>query len=259
MRRIALGWALGWERVDPESFAKLISLLSAGLLSLCCIQASAQLDLDADFGVDGLLALQGIGPTDEGILDMQVDAFDRIIFVHVGTGTHGVDRSLADGTPDLSFGDDGRVSLDFTSAALMVAPDGAITVCGIADDRWQLARFQAAARRGDGGLVAAIQFGSSPSANDFLLLGVDEDGDSDLDFGTNGVATLDFAGQFDSISTLLVVPDWNGQGERIVAVGSARTGATRPPRCCCGTINCYWSASPATSSTRPGPTIPWSV
>ncbi len=61
---------------------------------------------------------------------------------------------------------------------------------------------------------------------DFVIARFQSDGTLDSSFGTAGVATYDFAAQFDFLHDLLIVPDWNGQGERILAVGSANTGSS---------------------------------
>jgi len=111
--------------------------------SFLCAPAGAQIDLDSGFGVDGLVAFQGRGPTDEGITDMQIDASDRISFVYAGTGTRGVGRYLADGSLDASFGVEGVVALDLFPRALVITPDGSIVVGGVRNNRWRLVRLLA--------------------------------------------------------------------------------------------------------------------
>ena len=150
----------------------------------------AQLGVQQSFGVDGRVALQGLGPNDERIVDMRVDASDRVVFVFNGAGSSGVGRLLADGTPDPDFGDGGIVFLGFTAAAVVVQTDGGIVIGGASTDAsgvdtWRLARLLA-------------------------------DGSVDSTFGSNGEKELVWFGETDDLNALAI--DGNGD---IVAAGRA--------------------------------------
>ena len=152
--------------------------------------AAAQLDLDRSFGVDGLNAIQVQGPTDESIIDMRVDAMDRVVFVYSGFGAAGVGRLLPDGALDPSFGSGGIVALEFTPAAVVVQSDGGIVAGGTSlgastTANWRLARFHA-------------------------------DGTVDTAFGDDGEIDLDWFSNSDQINSLAI----DAAGD-IVAAGRA--------------------------------------
>lgn len=150
------------------------------LVAIACFgarPAEAQLDLKASFGVDGLTAIQGQGPTDEGIVDMHVDATARVTFVYSGFGATGLGRLLPDGTLDAGFAEGGIVALGFTPAAVVVQADGGIVAGGTAGNSaaadWRLARFHA-------------------------------DGTVDTAFGDAGVLNLDWFENSDEINALAI-------------------------------------------------------
>jgi len=178
-----------------------------------------------------------------------------------GTDDIALARFLADGSLDTSFGDQGWAVVDLdgnTDAArdLVVQPDGKILVGGDGTfpshgftHDFAVVRFNA-----DGTLDAAFGVGGvarlsvdtfdeaaaiSLQANGQIILGgssdgdyvvarFDSDGSLDTDFGTDGIVVYDFLGQFDFMRDLLVIDDWDGQGERILAVGMARNGGSSP-------------------------------
>ena len=109
--------------------------LAIAIAFLWISPVTAQLGVQQSFGIDGRVALQGQGPNDERIVDMRVDASDRVVFVFNGAGSSGVGRLLADGTPDPDFGDGGIVFLGFTAAAVVVQTDGGIVIGGASTDR----------------------------------------------------------------------------------------------------------------------------
>lgn len=162
--------------------------------------------VDAGFGSDGAVTLDLDGGTDVAralhVLDdgRMLIAGEGQFFNSGGNGDLVVVRLLADGSLDTSFGNAGIARADSGATFEFAA---AITV--LADDR--------------------IIVGGSANS-DFVLAAFNADGSTASGFGNNGIVTLDFAGEFDAISALLTVPDWNGQGERIVAAGSARTGSS---------------------------------
>lgn len=169
---------------------KSVLILAAAVAFLWAVPAAAQLDLQTSFGVDGLAALQGAGPNDESIVDMRVDASDRIVFVFTGFGSSGVGRFLPDGSLDPDFGDGGIVFLRFSAAALAIQADGGIVVGGASTDAlgvdtWRLARLLS-------------------------------DGSVDNDFGSNGEVDFVWFGANDEINALAV--DANGD---IVVAGRA--------------------------------------
>ena len=169
---------------------KSVFTLAVAIAFLWAVPAAAQLDLQASFGVDGLVALQGQGPNDESLVDMRVDASDRIVFVFNGFGSSGVGRLLPDGTLDPDFGDGGTVFLSFSASAVAIQSDGGIVIGGTSRDAmgvetWRLTRLLA-------------------------------DGSVDVAFGTNGEQDFVWFGETDEINALAV--DANGD---IVAAGRA--------------------------------------
>lgn len=176
-----------------------------------------------------------------------------------GSLDFGMARFLADGSLDTSFGTSGWAVIDLDGDVdrardLIVQPDGKILVAGEAKfpshgytNDVVVVRFDA-----DGSLDAG--FGSNgvarhsintydwPSSvallaggriivgghsdKKFTLVGFTSNGSLDAGFGTGGVFQVDFAGQQDVLSDLIVLDNWQGQGERIVAVGGARTSSS---------------------------------
>jgi len=156
--------------------------LALAIAILWAAPSAAQLDLQASFGVDGRVALQGLGPNDERIIDMRVDAAERIVFVFNGFGSSGVGRLLPGGTLDPDFGDGGIVFLSFSAAAVAIQPNGGIVAAGVSRDAsgvdtWRLARLFA-------------------------------DGSVDSAFGTNGELDFVWFGETDDVNALAV--DANG-------------------------------------------------
>lgn len=99
--------------------------------------------------------------------------FLLLLFIHPAAG--------APGSLDLSFGSDGKVTVDFDSSAdfgtgIHVLPDGKLIVTGFSD-------------------------------NDFALLRLTEDGTLDTDFGTDGKVITDVAMSPQQVRDSLVTPD----------------------------------------------------
>ncbi len=161
--------------------------------------------LDTGFGVGGLLSIDVDGGGDVArAIKLQSDGRILLagdsIYPSLGYSQNmTVVRLMADGSRDTTFGDNGVAYAsvgDYDEGhALAVQSNGKILVGGIGNGDFAIARFQS-------------------------------DGTLDSTFGSAGVATYDFAAQFDFLQDLLILPDWNGQGERILAVGSARTGSS---------------------------------
>jgi len=155
------------------------------LVLLFSTPSVAQLDLDGGFGAGGLVALQGEGPTDEAIIDMDVDDSDRITFVFSGTGNQGIGRLRPDRALDPAFGDGGVTALPFFPAALARLADRSFVAAGQSDNRWRLAR-------------------------------VFEDGSIDQGFGDGGVLAVDWFDENDQV--FAVAPNADGN---LVVVGRA--------------------------------------
>ena len=178
-----------------------------------------------------------------------------------GTDDFAVARFLADGTLDTSFGSSGWSVVDLDGSAdtlhdLEVQADGRILLGGegyfpgsSGTRDFALVRLSSDGALdpsfGSGGVArvsvdtfdetAAIDLlaggdivlGGS-SSGDYVVIRFNGDGSLETSFGTAGVASHDFLGQYDFMRDLVVVDDWQGKGERIVAVGMARNGGSSP-------------------------------
>ena len=154
-------------------------------------------------------------------------------------------RYNTDGSPDLSFGRDGKQTTDFgvrhDGKAVAIQADGKIVVAGSTqtdDGNFALARYNRDGSldlsfSGDGeqstnfggqdhGHALAIQADgkilvTGASTNDFAVARYNTDGSPDLSFGRDGKQTTDFgAGGVDGASDVALQPDGN-----IVAVGTS--------------------------------------
>ncbi len=93
--------------------------------------------LDPDFGREGMVVTP-VGNGDDEITSMAVDRQGRIVVAGYTTGTLGravaVGRYLADGSPDLSFGDQGitltGIGKDVLARSMILDPEGRIVVAG---------------------------------------------------------------------------------------------------------------------------------
>ena len=177
-----------------------------------------------------------------------------------GTKDFGVARFLADGSLDTSFGNSGWVVMDLDGdndavRDLIVQPDGKIVVAG--DGRFPshgyTTDFVVVRLNADGSVdtgfgsngvvrhsvnnydwVSAVALlasgeiivGGPASSGEFLFMRFTASGSLDAGFGTGGVVEVDFAGEQDVLRDLIVLDDWQGQGERIVAVGNARSSSS---------------------------------
>ncbi len=125
--------------------------------------------LDTDFGQGGIVVTP-VGNGDDEITSMAVDRQGRIVVAGYTTGTLGhavaVGRYLADGSPDVSFGDHGitltGVGKDVMARSMVLDPEGRIIVAG--------------SYTGDSGLAGVV------------LLRYLGSGVLDTTFGTAGVA-----------------------------------------------------------------------
>ncbi|NOX81377.1 MAG: hypothetical protein GXP57_09895 [Deltaproteobacteria bacterium] len=133
------------------------------------VRYNADGSLDTDFGQEGMVVTP-VGNGDDEITSMVVDRQGRIVVAGYTTGTLGravaVARYLADGSPDVSFGDHGMtltgVGKDVMARSMVLDPDGRIIVAG--------------SYTGDSGLTGVV------------LLRYLSSGVLDTTFGTAGVA-----------------------------------------------------------------------
>lgn len=161
-------------------------------------------------------------------------------------------RFTSDGSPDDSFGDNGKVTTqvgtydDIRSIALQ--SDGRIIAFGYSDDGenmdFALTRYlldgnldETFGKGGkvttdvsmvdypwsvliqpDGKIIAAGYTHSATTAQDFLLIRHLSNGEIDKSFGDDGIVITDFEGRPDVLNKILLQPDG-----KIVAIGSAST------------------------------------
>jgi uncharacterized delta-60 repeat protein len=134
-----------------------------------------------DFGGSG---------TSEYAFETAIQSDGKIVAVGSSNGDIALARYLPNGALDTSFGSVGKRT----------------TNLGTATDLGSAVAIQA-----DGRIVVAGQTG-----NDMAVLRYTADGNLDSDFGTNGVVTIDFAGEFDVAYDVAVRP-----GGGIVVAGRA--------------------------------------
>jgi uncharacterized delta-60 repeat protein len=151
-------------------------------------------NLDPGFGNGGVAIIDFNGQADI-LRDIAIQTDGKIVTVgSTGSGDVSVARSNGDGTPDLSFGTDGKTTIDM----------------GGSDEA------NAVAIQEDGKIVVAGRAGSvGPSAN-FGIARLHGNGELDIGFGSNGKVTTDFNGFGDTANDVAVQPDG-----KIVAVGLA--------------------------------------
>jgi uncharacterized delta-60 repeat protein len=159
--------------------------------------------LDTTFDGDGKLTTDFAGGSDVA-LAAALQADGKLLVA--GEADNGSDNDIAvarynsDGSLDASFGSGGKVRLDLTGADEVA---------------------QSIAVQGDGKIVLA-GFVGNDVGRDFLVVRLNGDGSiDDAGFGTNGFASLDFAGGADYVMALAL----QGDG-KIVLAGTANLGAT---------------------------------
>ena len=206
-----------------------------------------RLDFDNDEDVArSVLPLPGGDLVVAGTVDTQAGGYD-----------FGIAKFLSDGSLDTGFGDQGRVILDFDGYAdyawdLALQPDGKIVVAGDAGLLVEGRRFALVRLNPDGSLDSGFGTGgiahhggisldqaramalladgrivlTGSGDGTFVFMCFNPNGSLDASFGSGGIAQIDFAGERNSPFDMIVVPDWQGQGERIVAVGTAQSGSS---------------------------------
>lgn len=205
--------------------------------------------LDASFGVDGK-AIVAIGTRDDAARAIAVQPDGRIVVAGLSyQGTADYDfallRLMPDGTPDASFGDQGRVLTDFggdsdRAFALALMPDGRIVAGGQTNVQrgstgvdFALARYSATGQLdtsfGQGGLVVAPTLPGSTSDRiqglalqtvdgsarllavggdgDFTVARFNDNGSLDAGFGQGGIAAGLFGVSIGSAYAVSVLPE----------------------------------------------------
>jgi uncharacterized delta-60 repeat protein len=212
--------------------------------------------LDESFGDDGALVTDFAGRA-EHVFALGLQDDGKIIAAGF-TDTIGGDddfalaRYNANGTPDGTFGTEGKLHTDFLSGsrdvgyAMAIQPDGKIVVAGLVSGNFGLARYNkdgsldmtfgyylngmvnidfaaqydlayALALMPDGKiLVAGYAYNQDGTQSDFALARFDSDGKLDPSFGSDGRIMTDFLGGMDSACAVAVQPDG-----KIVATGYA--------------------------------------
>lgn len=162
--------------------------------------------VDTNFGTGGKVTTDFKGGEDF-ITRVRVLDDGKILAAGTSSGDGGKDFSLArynsDGTLDTTFdpvGHDGKVSRDFGSANdetandMVVQPDGKILVVGYAN--------------------------KTLNDSDFGIIRFNADGSTDTNFGSGGIAMVDFSGKFDVGTSVALQPD----GKILVAGYSVISG-----------------------------------
>ena len=199
-------------------------------------------DLDPSFGTNGRVTTSFGGVESARAVLVQADG--KIVVGGTRDIAENLDFALArynaDGSPDLSFGENGRVTTEFGRddklIALLQQPDGKLIAAGSDPFHITLARYlpdgspdpsfgptngkvtttcayqcraAALARQSDGKiLVAGAVAGPAPGQYDFLLIRYQSGGALDSTFGTGGIVTTDFpAGRQDNAQAVVVQTD----------------------------------------------------
>ena len=151
-------------------------------------------DLDATFGDAGLVSLYFAGLTDE-VSDVALTRDGRIVVAGTSGNRLAVARFMENGTPDPSFGAEGRVTIDFglttVGRAVAVAPRGRILIAGTA-------------------------------SSDLVVAQLNANGSRDRRFGTRGVARIDLGGS-EGAWDVALAPDGG-----IVVAGTTSRGPDPP-------------------------------
>ena len=158
---------------------------------------------DQTFDGDGFVATDfGFGTDEAAALALQADG--KIVLAGKAfngtTDNFAVTRYLPDGSRDLSFSGDGRVT---------TAVNGGISAA------------DGVAVRPDGRIVVGGQANSSSGNSAFALAGYLPDGTLDPTFGTGGTITKNISGSGDLPSGLLIQPDG-----KVIMIGEGFTGTS---------------------------------
>ncbi|MCB0873038.1 MAG: hypothetical protein KDC36_06630 [Thermoleophilia bacterium] len=160
----------------------------ATLFAVVASAAAAPGDLDLTFGVNGVQILDPLEPSIGRAMVRQDDG--RLVVVGNGGAASDVlvIRTLADGTPDTTFGAGGRTLVDLGGSDdahdVAVQPDGRI-------------------------VIAATRSTMSPSGSvlKMAVVRLRADGSPDADFDGDGIRIFDFGGTNDAGTAVAVQPD----------------------------------------------------
>ena len=206
-------------------------------------------DLDPSFGDNGkVISHLGTANDRANRIDFQSDG--KIVLSGIIYNGSNLDFAIAryqpDGSIDLSFGDNGKVFVDFFDDQdvpndMVVQADDKILVTGYAieDGEFQFATirlnedgtldntfgasgklityFESPYTGGISGAIALQADGKiliggelhQDSNNDFGLVRLNEDGSFDLSFGDGGKVMTDFAGDYDEMRSIIIQSDQN--------------------------------------------------
>lgn len=170
----------------------------------------------------------------------------------IGREVVAVGRFNADGSPDATFGEGGKVLTELhevasRAAAVLIQTDGKIVAVGTANNMFAVARYGpdgsldatfgnggfvttslagdndrafAGALQADGKIVAAGWATGSSTSNDFGLVRYNTDGSLDTTFGNSGVVITDFGNNMIDIANGVAI----APGGKIVAAGWTNLG-----------------------------------
>ncbi len=175
---------------------------------ICVVRYRPDGTLDPTFGAGGKV-LTDFGGTADGASDVRVQSDGKIVvvgsayFPGPSRSDFALARYNADGTPDASFGTNGKVTTQFPSgrssgaSSFAVQPDGRLVVAGI--------------------VSTGTPAGDNPT--DFASARYNADGTPDATFGAGGFVTLDF-GLSDGAAGVALQAD----GRVVLAGSAARIG-----------------------------------
>ncbi|MEP6466778.1 MAG: T9SS type A sorting domain-containing protein [Parafilimonas sp.] len=229
--------------VSLQSDGSIIATGSTIEMSFFAMKYSAEGFIDSSFGIKGIASIDGMGEA----YTMAIQPDDKILVAGYYAEMFepynvSIARFNADGTPDLSFGQNGKVlsSLGDRATAIGLQQDGKILITGAHKGMALIMRFLENGMPditfGTNGVVENF-FGSGTcvgntiavqpdgkiviggQANQLLFFGrYNTDGNLDESFGSSGKILYDFGTGTDAISDLVLQTDG-----KIVAVGSSNS------------------------------------
>ena len=234
-----------------QCLSRCLTVFVMGLAMLLAGSAPAAFaqdgDLDTTFGTGGKVEFDRNNNT-QFLHGMALQSDGKIVVV----GNLHIGRFNADGTLDVSFGNNGLTSLTSLSGtftAIAIYPDDSIAIAGRGAGDFVVARFlangapdlsfgsngtgevttnlgsaifegaRAVTIQPDGKIVAAGSTFTPQTQQDFALVRYLPDGSLDASFGTGGIVTTAMTASFDEALDVLLQPDG-----RIVAVGFTASG-----------------------------------
>ena len=231
--------------------------LLVGLLLISSLASGTDGDFDPTFGDNGI-ALFGPSQSNHGLYSPLVQPDGKILACYAASygsaqANFGVMRLQADGSLDASFGNNGRIAIDFGSSEicyqLALQPDGRIVAAGATFFGWKSSDYAIARIEADGSLDTSFGAGTGRTIvavgeedaiggiaiqadgkivivgasglggggnNDFTVVRLRPDGSRDNAFGNDGVFMVTFD-SFTAHANAVAIDAAN----RIVVVGSA--------------------------------------